>query len=345
MSKKILVTGGAGYIGSHTAVELQKDGFDIVIIDNLANSDIEVLDRIKKITGVKPEFIKLDLTDDKKVKKFFNGRNDIDSVIHFAALKAVGESVEKPLMYYKNNILGLINLLDGILWSDNKINFIFSSSCAVYGQPDKLPATEKTPIKKAESPYGNTKQISEEIINDVVNSRDGKIRAVFLRYFNPIGAHESGLIGELPKGAPLNLVPYVTQTAAGIREYIKVYGNDYQTPDGTGIRDYIHVVDLAKAHTAALKRLLENKNKFNVEIFNLGTGKGSSVLEIIKTFERVNNIKASYKIVERRLGDIAEVWADASLANRELGWIAEKSLGDALRDAWNWEKKYRGINL
>ncbi|MFH1030427.1 MAG: UDP-glucose 4-epimerase GalE [bacterium] len=354
MSKKILITGGTGYIGSHTVVELQNAGFDVIIIDNLSNSDIEVLDRIKEITWIKPEFIKLDLTDATGVADFFKEHGDIDSVIHFAALKAVGESVEKPLKYYRNNILGLVNLLEGMglsiegevykprIQKDKRINFIFSSSCAVYGQPDELPVTEKAPIKKAGSPYGNTKQIAEDIITDTAKAPEKNINAIFLRYFNPIGAHESGLIGELPKGTPANLVPYVTQTSAGIRECVKIYGNDYPTPDGTGIRDYIHVVDLAKAHVKALKRLLDKKNKSNLEIFNLGTGKGSSVLEIIKIFERVNNIKVPYKIVERRPGDIADVWADTSLANQELNWQAEKSLEDALRDAWNWEKRYRG---
>lgn len=359
MSKKILVTGGTGYIGSHTVVELQNAGFDVIIIDNLSNSDIEVLNRIKEITGVKPEFAEVDLTDEAGVEDFFRKYGNIDSVIHFAALKAVGESVEKPLDYYRNNIFGLVNLLEAMAACEEgsdplqrgqtprvdaknqKINFIFSSSCVVYGQPDELPVTEKAPIKKAESPYGNTKQIAEDIIADTAKARNGNMNALFLRYFNPIGAHESGLIGELPKGTPANLVPYVTQTAAGIREFMNVYGNDYPTPDGTGIRDYIHVVDLAKAHVKALKRLIESKNKSNLEIFNLGAGKGSSVLEIINTFKRINKIKVPYKITARRPGDIAEIWADTSLANRELGWQTEKSLEDALRDAWNWEKSYR----
>lgn len=340
MKKKILVTGGSGYIGSHTVVELQTSGFDVVIIDNLSNSNIEVLDGIKKITGITPNFEKLDLTNAESVSNFFKKYDNIDAVIHFAALKAVNESVENPLLYYRNNLLSLINLLEAM--DKFKItHLVFSSSCAVYGQPDELPVSEKSPIKKAESPYGNTKQISEEIITDAANANRGMLKSIFLRYFNPIGAHESGLIGELPIGIPSNLVPYVTQTAIGLREQIMVYGDDYETADGTGVRDYIHIVDLAKAHVIAIKRLMENKNKSDIEIFNLGTGKGTSVLEIIKTFERANNIKLNYKIVERRSGDIAKIWANTRLANEELGWRAEKTVADALSSAWKWEKNYR----
>lgn len=340
MKKKILVTGGTGYIGSHTVVELQTSGFDVVIIDNLSNSNIEVLDGIKKITGITPNFEKLDLTNAESVSNFFKKYDNIDAVIHFAALKAVNESVENPLLYYRNNLLSLINLLEAM--DKFKItHLVFSSSCAVYGQPDELPVSEKSPIKKAESPYGNTKQISEEIIADAANAKQNSLKSIFLRYFNPIGAHESGLIGELPIGIPSNLVPYVTQTAIGLREQIMVYGDDYETADGTGVRDYIHIVDLAKAHVIAIKRLMENKNKSDIEIFNLGTGKGTSVLEIIKTFERANNIKLNYKIVERRSGDIAKIWANTRLANEELGWRAEKTVADALSSAWKWEKNYR----
>lgn len=340
MKQQILVTGGTGYIGSHTVVELQKAGFDVVIIDNLSNSEIGILDRIKKITGVMPKFEKLDLVSAPDVNNFFEKYKNISSVIHFAALKSPAESVKKPLLYYKNNILGLMNLLDAML-AYKKSDLVFSSSCSVYGKPDELPVSENSPTKKAESPYGNTKKISEEIIADTANENEGVFKAISLRYFNPIGAHESGLIGELPRGIPANLVPYVTQTAIGLREQVIVYGNDYETFDGTGIRDYIHVVDLAKAHVIAIKRLLEDQNKSNVEIFNLGTGKGTSVLEIIETFERANNIKLNYKIVERRPGDIAKVWADTRLANKELGWRAEKTVADALSSAWKWEKNYR----
>ncbi len=348
MKKQILVTGGIGYIGSHTVVELQKAEFDVVIIDNLSNSKIEVLDRMKEITGIKPKFELIDLTDNLAVNDFFEKYKNIDAVIHFAALKSVGESVEKPLAYYKNNILGLVNLLEAMLLHEKSNpacagRLVFSSSCSVYGEPDKFPVKENSPIKKAESPYGNTKKIAEEIIIDTANANKGKFEAISLRYFNPIGAHESGLIGELPLGIPANLVPYVTQTAIGLREQIMVYGNDYETADGTGVRDYIHIVDLAKAHIAAVKLMIEKKNKSNIEIFNLGTGKGTSVLEIISTFESVNKIKLNYKIVGRRPGDVAKVWADTRRANEELCWRAEKTLEDALSSAWKWEKNYRGV--
>jgi len=335
----ILVTGGTGYIGSHTVVELIESGFNVVIIDNLSNSSIEVLDRIEKITGKRPLFEKLDLCDKTSLDKFFASYNSIEAVIHFAASKAVGESVEKPLLYYRNNLLSLLNLLEGMIASGIK-HLVFSSSCTVYGQPDQLPVTENSPVKPALSPYGNTKQISEEIIRDTISS-NALLRAISLRYFNPIGAHPSGLIGELPLGVPNNLVPFITQTAAGIRKELLVFGNDYSTPDGTAIRDYINVVDLSKAHVVAIQRLLSLRQKAPFEVFNLGTGRGYSVLEIIKTFEKVTGVKINYRITGRRPGDIEKVWADTSLANRELGWKAEKTLEETLASAWKWEQYYR----
>lgn len=332
-NKRILVTGGLGFIGSHTVVELQKEGFEVLIIDDLSNTRIEVLDGICSITNQKPEFVQLDLKDKVKVEDFFQSHS-IDGVIHFAASKAVGESVEKPLKYYENNIATLTYLLQAM---ENKgvSNFIFSSSCTVYGQADVLPITENAPVKKAESPYGNTKQIGEEIIFDV--SRVTALKAIALRYFNPIGAHKSGKIGELPIGVPQNLIPYVTQTAAGFRKELSVFGDDYPTPDGTAVRDYIHVVDLAKAHISAMKRLLEGKNKASMEIFNVGTGKGSSVLEVIQAFEKVTEKKLNYKIVDRREGDITAAYADTALANQVLGWKSELSLHEALASAWKWQ--------
>ncbi|CAL2084187.1 UDP-glucose 4-epimerase GalE [Tenacibaculum sp. 190524A05c] len=333
--KKILVTGGLGFIGSHTVVELQNAGFDVTIIDDLSNSKIEVLESIKEITGKLPEFHEIDLKVKKDVTDFFNN-NNIDGIIHFAAFKAVGESVQKPLEYYENNIGSLVYLLQEM--RDRSIdNFIFSSSCTVYGQADELPITEEAPIKKAESPYGNTKQIGEEIIRDTCKANG--LNAISLRYFNPIGAHESAKIGELPLGVPQNLIPYVTQTAAGIREQLSVFGDDYNTPDGTAIRDYIHVVDLAKAHIAALQRLLQKENKNNFEFFNVGTGKGSSVLEIVTAFEKATNQKLNYKIAPRREGDITAAYADTNLANSELKWKTEKSIEEALQSAWEWQKK------
>ncbi|MFO7672154.1 MAG: UDP-glucose 4-epimerase GalE [Lutibacter sp.] len=331
--KKILVTGGLGFIGSHTVVALQQEGFEVVIIDNLSNSTIDVLDKITSITQLKPEYHNIDLRDKTAVKAFF-ASNTIDGVIHFAASKAVGESVQIPLEYYENNISSLVYVLQE-LTANNINNFIFSSSCTVYGQADELPITENAPIKPAESPYGNTKQIGEEIIKDTTKVSD--LKAIALRYFNPIGAHESAKIGELPIGIPQNLIPFVTQTAAGIREELSVYGNDYPTPDGTAVRDYIHVVDLAKAHIVALKRLLENKNKATFEVFNLGTGKGNSVLEVIQTFEKVSGKKLNYKFVDRREGDIISAYADTTIANKELGWKAELSLDEALLSAWKWQ--------
>ena len=332
---KILVTGGLGFIGSHTVVELQNEGFEVVIIDNLSNSRIEVLDGITSITGIKPEFVQLDLKDKNLVKDFFENHK-INGVIHFAASKAVGESVEQPLKYYENNIATLVYLLQEM--EKNEVNnFIFSSSCTVYGQADELPITEKAPIKLAESPYGNTKQMGEEIINDTTKASN--LQAIALRYFNPIGGHESTEIGELPIGVPQNLIPFVTQTAAGIRKELSVFGDDYPTEDGTAIRDYIHVVDLAKAHISALKRLISGNNKIKMEFFNVGTGTGSSVLEVIKTFEKVSNKKLNYKIVGRREGDIVSAYADTTLANNELGWHAKLTLEDALKSAWKWQLK------
>ena len=336
----ILVTGGLGFIGSHTVVELQQAGYEVIIIDNLSNSSIEVLDRISKITGKKPIFEQIDLREKGKVEDFFQRYTSIEGVIHFAASKAVGESVEKPLLYYENNIASLIYILQE-LQKKEKVSFIFSSSCTVYGQADELPVSENAPFKQAESPYGNTKQINEEIIRDTCHI-SANIKAISLRYFNPIGAHSSALIGELPNGVPQNLVPYITQTAIGLRESLSVYGNDYPTPDGTCIRDYIHVVDLAKAHIAALERLLKENNESNYEVFNIGTGKGSSVLEVIKAFEKVTGQALPYKIVGRRAGDVVSAYANTYKANKELLWKAELTLEDALLSAWNWEKKLRG---
>lgn len=333
--KTILVTGGLGFIGSHTVVELQNSGFKVIVIDDLSNSRIEVLDSITKITGTKPNFHKVDLRNKKEVKNFFD-LNTIDGIIHFAAFKAVGESVEKPLEYYENNIGSLVYLLQEMR-DRNLDNFIFSSSCTVYGQADKLPITENAPIKPAESPYGNTKQIGEEIIKDSCNAH--KLNAIALRYFNPIGAHESIEIGELPLGIPQNLIPYVTQTAAGIRSQLSVFGDDYETPDGTAIRDYIHVVDLAKAHIAALKRLLNKDNESNFEHYNIGTGKGTSVLEIITAFQNSTGKALNYKTVERRAGDVTAAYADTTIANEKLNWKTEKTLEEALKSAWNWQEK------
>ncbi len=337
----ILVTGGTGYIGSHTAVELIEEGFNVLIADNLSNSDVSVLDGIERITGVRPLFEKIDLCDKSLLKDYFNRNPGIDAVIHFAAAKAVGESVEKPLMYYHNNLVSLINLLEEMERHSPGI-LVFSSSCTVYGQPDKLPVTEEAPVKKAESPYGNTKKISEDMIADTVKA-SGHLRAISLRYFNPIGAHHTALIGELPRGVPDNLVPFITQTAAGLREELKVFGNDYGTPDGSCIRDYLHVTDLARAHATSIKRLLHGKNRQDYEVFNLGTGRGVSVLEMIRTFEKVSGIKLKYRITGRRAGDIEQVWADTSLANKELGWKAESSLEETLASAWKWEQYYRKI--
>jgi UDP-glucose 4-epimerase len=335
---KILVTGGLGFIGSHTVVELQNVGFEPVIIDNLSNSSIEVLDRITNITGKKPLFEQMDLRDKTAVHNFFKKHNDVSGVIHFAASKAVGESVENPLLYYENNINALVYILQE-LQQKPKAHFIFSSSCTVYGQAEKMPITENASVQPAMSPYGNTKQIGEEIITDVV--KVSNINSILLRYFNPIGAHPTAEIGELPIGVPQNLVPFITQTGIGLRQELSVYGDDYPTPDGTAIRDYIHVVDLAKAHVVALQRLIENKNLDKVETFNLGTGTGSSVLEVIKTFEKVSGKKLPYKIVGRREGDITSAYANTDKANKVLGWKAQSSLEESLASAWKWEQKIR----
>jgi len=333
--KKILVTGGLGFIGSHTVVELQQAGYEVVIIDNLYNSKIEVLDRIISITGIKPSYFNIDLRNKIAVKDFFN-TNKVDGIIHFAASKAVGESVKNPLLYYENNISTLVYLLQEMK-EHQFSNFIFSSSCTVYGQADELPITENAPVKPAESPYGNTKQIGEEIIKE--SCKANGLKAIALRYFNPIGAHQTAIIGELPLGVPQNLIPFVTQTAAGIRKELSVFGDDYPTKDGTAVRDYIHVVDLAKAHIAALERLLNNGNKKDFEVFNVGTGTGSSVLEVIKAFEKVSNTRLNYKIVARREGDITSAYADTTLAKVELGWETEKTLEQALLAAWKWQLK------
>ncbi|MCL1942602.1 MAG: UDP-glucose 4-epimerase GalE [Candidatus Azobacteroides sp.] len=337
MKHKILVTGGTGYIGSHTAVELQNAGYEVIIIDNLSNSNESVINGIEKITGIRPIFEKLDCNDKDGVEKLFSEHPGIKGIIHFAASKAVGESVQKPLLYYRNNLLSLINLLE-LMPRFNVEAFVFSSSCTVYGQPDVLPVTENAPVKPALSPYGNTKQICEEIIRDTVYSGT-PIKSILLRYFNPIGAHPSAEIGELPLGVPQNLIPFVTQTAAGIRKELSVFGNDYNTPDGSCIRDYINVVDLAKAHVIAVSRMLDEKMKNPVEIFNLGTGRGLSVLEIIRTFQEVTGMKVPYKIVGRREGDIEKVWADPEFANKELGWTAEESVADTLLSAWKWQQR------
>lgn len=334
---KILVTGGLGYIGSHVVVELQNKGYDVVIIDNLSNSSIDVLDMIKSITGIKPIFEKIDLRDKKSLSGFFKVNSDIQGVIHFAALKAVGQSVNEPLLYYENNINSLIYLLQEIDSLKSK-KLIFSSSCTVYGQADQLPINENAPEKEPQSPYGNTKKIGEQLINDFCKVNQD-INAISLRYFNPIGAHASSKIGEMPNGTPQNLVPYITQTAAGKRESLFVYGNDYPTADGTCIRDYIHVVDLANAHVVAIQRLFDNENKKNYEFFNIGTGKGSSVFEVIETFNEVCGFKINYKVVGRRSGDVVSAFADTTKANNELKWSSKYSLKDALISAWNWEKK------
>jgi UDP-glucose 4-epimerase len=339
MKKKILVTGGTGYIGSHTTVELIGQGFEVIIIDNLYNSEADVIDRIEQISGVRPHLEVLDLCDNEKLDAFISSQKDISAVIHFAAYKAVGESVSKPLAYYRNNLLSLINLL-GVMKAYGIPDLVFSSSCTVYGQPEKLPVTEKAPLQPATSPYGNTKQICENIIRDTAFS-DKNIKAIALRYFNPIGAHPSALIGEMPRGVPENLVPFITQTGYGIREELRVFGDDYDTPDGSCIRDYLHVVDLAKAHVVAIKRLIDGRNKKDYEVFNLGTGNGVTVLEAIKSFERVSGVKLHYKIVGRRPGDIEKIWADPTFANNELGWKTLSSLDEAMKTAWDWEKNIR----
>lgn len=330
---KILVTGGTGYIGSHTVVELFNAGYEVIIVDDLSNSDLKILEQIEKISGKKPEFVKLDLSDEKEVVEFAKKHQDIDGVIHFAAFKAVGESVQQPLKYYRNNFYSLINILTAF---NSKIKLVFSSSCTVYGQPDVLPVTETAPIKKAESPYGNTKQIAEEILQETC-AVTPELKVIVLRYFNPVGAHDSALIGELPIGIPQNLVPFITQSAIGKRAAITVYGDDYNTPDGSAIRDYIHVVDLAKAHVSAIKRLEEGTGK-NYEVFNIGTGKGTSVLEVIHAFEQSTGEKLNYVIGQRREGDIEQTFGDVTLANTVLGWKAELGVNEMMKSAWNWEK-------
>ena len=335
--KKILVTGGLGFIGSHTVVELQNEGFEVVIIDDLSNTSIGVLDKITEITGTKPDFHQIDLRVKSDVKNFFE-HNKVDGIIHFAAFKAVGESMHKPLDYYENNLGTLVYLLQEM--RDRKLdNFIFSSSCTVYGQADELPITENAPVKAAESTYGNTKQIGEEILRDA--SKAHNLNIIALRYFNPIGAHPTIKIGELPLGVPQNLIPYITQTAAGMRNELSVFGDDYDTLDGTAVRDYIHVVDLAKAHIAALERLINKNNKKGFEYFNIGTGKGSSVLEVIKAFEKASGKSLNYKIVPRREGDITAAYADTTIANKELNWKTEKTLEDALGSSWKWQQQQK----
>lgn len=333
--QKILVTGGAGYIGSHTVVELQQHGYEVVIVDDLSNSSVQVLENIAKITGVQPGFEQFNLADQALTADFFSRYPDISGIIHFAAFKAVGESMQKPLDYYRNNLLSLINILEGMKTTGIQ-NIVFSSSCTVYGQPDELPVTEKAPVKPAWSSYGNTKQMCEEILR--FSTLAHPVKAIALRYFNPIGAHHTALIGELPLGVPNNLVPYITQTAIGKRECLSVYGNDYDTADGTAIRDYIHVVDLARAHVIAVERMLNGECKLDLETFNLGTGTGYSVLDVIKAFENASGVKLNYKIVPRRPGDIEKVWADTRFANEELGWKAEKNIDEMMLSAWEWEK-------
>ena len=340
---KILVTGGTGYIGSHTVVELMQQGYEVLVVDNLSNSNIDVLEGIAQIVGRRPDFENVDCTDYMSMNRLFTENADLCGVIHFAASKAVGESVEKPLMYYRNNVLSLITLLE-LMKLHSVQHLVFSSSCTVYGQPDAahLPVDETAPIQKALSPYGNTKQINEDIIRDTAHA-DNSLCATILRYFNPIGAHPSAWIGELPNGVPNNLLPFVTQTAAGLRPKLRVFGNDYNTPDGSCIRDYIYVVDLAKAHVKAIERMLNEPNREQVETFNLGTGHGLSVLEIVNAFQRVTGVKLPYEIVGRREGDIEQVWANPSLANKVLGWKANTPIDEVLLSAWNWEKRLRNM--
>ena len=339
MKGKILVTGGLGFIGSHTTVELQQAGYEVVIIDNLSNSNIEVLDGIEKITGIRPVFVEGDCTNIDTLYELFKANPGINGIINFAASKAVGESIHKPILYYRNNLNILINLLDFMPVYGVK-GFVFSSSCTVYGEPDKNPITEDAPTKKATSPYGATKQMSEDIITDVVKS-GAPIKAILLRYFNPIGAHPSAEIGELPNGVPQNLVPYLTQTAIGVRKELSIFGDDYDTPDGSCIRDFINVVDLAKAHVVALARMLEDKSDKKLEVFNIGTGEGLSVLQLLHAFEKATGVKVPHKIVGRREGDIVKIWADPKKANEVLGWKAQESIEDTMLSAWNWQKKLR----
>ena len=338
---RILVTGGTGYIGSHTVVELMQKGYDVVIVDNLSNSNQAVLDGITAIVGSTPDFVQADCCDMVAMEALFAQYNDIEGVIHFAASKAVNESVEQPLKYYRNNLLSFVNILE-LMVEYKRHNIVFSSSATVYGDAEVLPVTELTPRKPATSPYGNTKQMSEDILRDMTASTEG-LNGIALRYFNPIGAHPSACIGELPRGVPNNLVPYITQTAAGIRECLSIFGDDYPTPDGSCLRDYIDVVDLAKAHVVAINRMVEGRNKSCYEVFNIGTGTPVSVFELVKGFEQANNLKLNYKVAARRAGDVTAVWADTTLANEELGWRAERELSDTLKSAWAWEKSVRGL--
>lgn len=340
--KTILVTGGAGYIGSHTVVELQQEGFNVVIADNLSNSNKNVISAIEQITKIRPSFIKADLSDESECKEVFDQYGDIEAVINFAAFKAVGESCEKPIEYYKNNLGILLNVLNEMKNRNIKY-FVQSSSCTVYGEPDVLPVKEDSPIQNATSPYGNTKQMAEDILR--FTSAAKQIKAIALRYFNPVGAHDSALIGELPNGVPNNLMPYITQTAAGIRKQLSVFGDDYPTPDGTCIRDFIHVVDLAKAHVVAVKRFFDNKNKADFEYFNIGTGRGYSVLELVHSFEKTTGVKLNYKIGKRRQGDITQIWADTNYSEKELGWKAEKGIDEMTLSAWRWQQHLSDIQI
>ena len=339
MKRGVLVTGGAGYIGSHTAVELIEAGYEVIIVDNFSNSDRNSLEGIRRITGVEPKFVEADCCDKEAMRRVFE-EYEFDSAIHFAAYKAVGESVAEPAKYYRNNLVSFINLLE-LMLEYGRRNILFSSSATVYGDAEVLPVTELTPRKPATSPYGNTKQMAEDILRDMVAANEGKLRGIALRYFNPIGAHPSALIGELPRGVPNNLVPYITQTAAGIRECLSIFGDDYNTPDGSCLRDYIDVVDLARAHVVAIGRLIEERNKQNYEVFNVGTGRPVSVFELVRGFEAANNLKLNYKVAPRRAGDVMAVWADTTLANEELGWKAQRELNDTLRSAWEWECNVR----
>ena len=336
MAKCVLVSGGAGFIGSHVTVELIQAGYDVIVADNMSNCDLTCFEGVKKITGKNDiPFVKMDFCDAEAVNSLF-AENHIDAVIHFAAFKAVGESVAEPIKYYRNNLTSFLNVLEAAR-THGGCNVLFSSSATVYGESDKLPLTEKSPRQPATSPYGNTKQICEDILRASVKAYDN-IKGIALRYFNPIGAHPSALIGELPRGVPNNLVPYITQTAAGRRECLSIFGNDYPTPDGTCLRDYIDIVDLAKAHVSAVGRMVDGKMEKDYEIFNIGTGRPVSVLELVKTFEKVNNLKLNYKFAPRRAGDVTACWADPSLANKKLGWKAERTLGETLASAWAWEK-------
>lgn len=340
---KVLVTGGSGYIGTHTAVELLKGGHEVLVVDNLSNSRAEMIAQVEKICGKRPVFEKFDLCSRDKVFDFFSRHTGIEGIIHFAAFKAVGESVEKPLLYYHNNLVSLLNILEGMR-EFSIPHLVFSSSCTVYGQPEKLPVTEDSPVQQANCPYGNTKQISEEIITDFLLGQEN-FSAILLRYFNPIGAHESALIGELPLGVPNNLMPFITQTAIGIRDYLRVFGNDYNTPDGTAIRDYIHVVDLAEAHIAALERLSLHKNTTPCEVFNVGTGNGFSVLQVIESFIRSTGLEFDFRIAPRRAGDVEQIWADTTKANQLLGWKAKRSLDEMTLSAWEWERSLKTLDL